>query len=423
MLQKNGDKLETASPLPAAATIPAETTPTYRISVAEEENSGNNTSSGHDVCNNKKQYTKAVSLNNQGDAEDSLIRFLATSQLSFIALKIISKQLEEYLFRISWVVSPAGSLSSSSSTLCLLKDLSSQQILKESSLELFKDSSSWTYTKYPKNVTSYKPPSASANISTNNNNNHNSPTQINDMEIEKSFLFQMLYLSSENPFNLIQLSLFTNKMFSYHTSSISKSLLLMYALNIVQKILNSSISKAVSLPTSLCSPTRLLIAGIIMAESQLTDSQTKLKVFSDASLDSSISIQSLKRDALMLIDYGSLIPIQEFSSFASSIKDYIGEIPHPNILSASKSSRQSPYHSPSMTPSEGSPPPLLSPKTNLDAPSSNHSQGLKPQTAAIIQKNEDTLKTPPPDELKNYEKGKRGSRESVNPCRRVHPYK
>ncbi|KAJ3329466.1 hypothetical protein HDU76_007843 [Blyttiomyces sp. JEL0837] len=118
--------------------------------------------------------------------------------------------------------------------------------------------------------------------------------------------------------------------------------LTLYALLIVHRILTaasaskSSIATSLNedslplpLPVSLSSPTRLLLAGLILSESQLADAQTSCRVWAKAAgiAEGPAGVAKIKREALELLAYNVSVQPEEYEAWVVAVRKLFCEGP------------------------------------------------------------------------------------------------
>ncbi|KAJ3114552.1 hypothetical protein HDU96_001971 [Phlyctochytrium bullatum] len=116
--------------------------------------------------------------------------------------------------------------------------------------------------------------------------------------------------------------------------------LLMHALLLVHRI----VSNPAPLPPSLGSPTRLLLAGLMLSEAHLSDTQTSAAVWARVAAipEGARGVATVKRDALEVLAYGVGVKEDEYSAWVRAVKkcfDKSSALPcHPTRASAAAAS-------------------------------------------------------------------------------------
>ncbi|KAJ3327905.1 hypothetical protein HDU76_010929 [Blyttiomyces sp. JEL0837] len=101
--------------------------------------------------------------------------------------------------------------------------------------------------------------------------------------------------------------------------------LTLYALLIVHKILSATSGNGNNnkkLPITLASPTRLLLAGLILSETMLTDSQTSASVWAKVAgiSDGAKGVVQLKRDALDVLAWDVVVKPEEYEAWVLAVR-------------------------------------------------------------------------------------------------------
>ncbi|KAJ3141933.1 hypothetical protein HK100_005329 [Physocladia obscura] len=88
----------------------------------------------------------------------------------------------------------------------------------------------------------------------------------------------------------------------------------------------SASNSAPPLPSSLSSPTNLLLAGIILADNYLNDHPVHASVFSNFQPSTTHSIRSIKHDALLCLGYNVGVNEREFGQWCTVVRKWSSNI-------------------------------------------------------------------------------------------------
>ncbi|KAJ1554008.1 hypothetical protein HK405_006261, partial [Cladochytrium tenue] len=85
------------------------------------------------------------------------------------------------------------------------------------------------------------------------------------------------------------------------------------------------------LPATLSSPTRLLLAGLVLAESQLADAQTSCAIWARAAgvPQGARGVAALKRDALAALGWDVAVPAAVYASWTAAVRAAVAPPPMP----------------------------------------------------------------------------------------------